>query len=72
MELQTASPSSDKVENIPYFSSMNNKLNFPAKLYRIVDSENPEIVGWERDGQSFRIHNYCRLEKEILPKYFRR
>jgi len=47
------------------------RLNFPAKLYQIIEVENPEIIKWEVDGKSFRIVNYQRFEKEVIPKFFR-
>lgn len=48
------------------------QLNFPAKLYQILEEESRDVICWNDNGLSFRIVNADRFEKEILPKYFRR
>lgn len=51
--------------------SVSSRLHFPAKIYQIVEMEDSDIIRWEHDGKSFRIYDYERFEKEIIPKYFR-
>jgi predicted restriction endonuclease len=46
--------------------------SFPAKIYQILENESPEIIQWNENGQSFRIMDHGRFEREIVPKYFRR
>lgn len=45
--------------------------SFPAKIYQILENESSEIIRWNDDGQSFRIVDHGRFEREIVPKYFR-
>jgi hypothetical protein len=51
---------------------MSQPLNFPARIYQILENESPEIVQWNSNGLSFRLVNHIRFEAEIIPKYFRR
>lgn len=46
-------------------------LNFPAKIYQILENESPEIIRWHPNGCAFRIVDHGRFEREIIPKYFR-
>ena len=46
--------------------------HFPEKIYMILESENADVIRWERNGQVFRIVDQKRLEAEILPKWFKR
>ncbi len=47
-------------------------LNFPAKIYQILEKENPEIIAWLSNGLAFRVVDHQRFESEIIPKYFNR
>lgn len=47
-------------------------LNFPAKIYQILENESADIVRWHQNGAAFRIVDHGRFEREIIPKYFRR
>lgn len=44
----------------------------PQKLFYILQHESSDILSWDSDGNSFRIHNIKLFENNILPKYFRR
>jgi hypothetical protein len=57
---------------VEHLDLMSSKLHFPTKLYQLIEIESNEIVGWENNGKSFRIFDYNRFEKEVIPKYFRR
>lgn len=46
-------------------------LNFPCKIYQILENESPDIVRWHSSNIAFRIIDHDRFEKEIIPKYFR-
>lgn len=46
-------------------------LNFPCKIYQILENESPDIVRWHSSNIAFRIIDHERFEKEIIPKYFR-
>jgi hypothetical protein len=48
------------------------KLHFPARLYQLIEIEDPTIIAWEIDGRSFRIVDSKRFRAETVPKYFRR
>jgi hypothetical protein len=47
-------------------------VNFPSKLYGILESESTEIIIWHARGHAFKIIDLKRFEEEIAPKYFRR
>jgi hypothetical protein len=47
-------------------------LNFPAKIYQILENESNDILRWHNNGLAFRIIDHGRFEREIIPKYFRR
>lgn len=47
-------------------------LNFPAKIYLILENESSDIIRWHPNGLAFRIVDHGRFEREIIPKYFRR
>lgn len=47
-------------------------LNFPAKIYQILENESNDIIRWHGNGVAFRIVDHGRFEREIIPKYFRR
>jgi hypothetical protein len=51
---------------------MSQPLNFPSRIYQILENESPEIIQWNSNGLSFRIVNHIRFEAEVIPKYFRR
>ncbi|GLD92163.1 hypothetical protein PINS_up000696 [Pythium insidiosum] len=44
---------------------------FVRKLYRILDHESQDIIGWDRAGQSFSIRDVEQLDEVVLPRYFR-
>lgn len=46
-------------------------LNFPAKIYQILENESSDIIRWHPNGAAFRIVDHGRFEREIIPKYFR-
>eukprot|EP01038_Epipyxis_sp_PR26KG_P007302 gene7302-9949_t len=46
-------------------------LNFPAKIYQILENESSEVIRWHENGISFKICDHKRFESEIIPKYFR-
>ena len=47
------------------------RKTFQAKLYEILQSEDPAIISWNEDGTVILIHDKERLSKEVLGKYFR-
>ncbi len=47
-------------------------LNFPAKIYQILENESADIIRWQPNGVAFRVVDQGRFEREIIPKYFRR
>jgi len=51
---------------------MTQSLNFPARIYQILENESAEIIQWNPNGLSFRIVDHIRFESEVIPKYFRR
>lgn len=44
---------------------------FIRKLYRMLDVEDPVVVGWDATGVSFSIHDEQQLDELVLPRYFR-
>lgn len=46
--------------------------SFPTKLWDILENEDQTIIHWHEDGNSFKIEDLPRFEREIIPKYFRR
>jgi hypothetical protein len=48
------------------------QLNFPARIYQMLESESEEIIQWNTNGLSFRIIDHVRFENELLQKYFKR
>lgn len=44
---------------------------FLRSLYGILFYENESIISWSADGTYFQIFQTKRLEREILPKYFK-
>ena len=44
---------------------------FPVKLWDILEREDQTIIHWHLDGNSFKIEDLPRFEREIIPKYFR-
>ncbi|CCI39844.1 unnamed protein product [Albugo candida] len=44
---------------------------FLKALYRMLATEDPNIISWSSDGHFFQIYDITRLEKEILSKYFK-
>lgn len=50
---------------------MTQSLNFPARIYQILENESPDIIQWNANGLSFRIVDHIRFEAEVIPRYFR-
>jgi hypothetical protein len=48
------------------------QLNFPARIYQMLESESEDIIQWNTNGLSFRIIDHLRFENELLQKYFKR
>lgn len=46
-------------------------ISFPQKLFNLIESEDPNIIGWCERGLSFRVIDIDRFAEEIVPKYFR-
>jgi hypothetical protein len=44
---------------------------FTRKLYRMLDVEDPAVIGWDASGLSFTIHDEEKLDDCVLPRYFR-
>ncbi|GMF39840.1 unnamed protein product [Phytophthora fragariaefolia] len=44
---------------------------FVRTLYDILHDEDPCILSWSVDGSHFKVYDVPRLEREILPKYFK-
>ncbi|EGZ05878.1 hypothetical protein PHYSODRAFT_532653 [Phytophthora sojae] len=44
---------------------------FVRTLYDILHDEDPFILSWSVDGSHFQVFDVPRLEREILPKYFK-
>ncbi|KAL4169295.1 hypothetical protein KRP22_010215 [Phytophthora ramorum] len=44
---------------------------FVRTLYDILNDEDPCILSWSVDGSNFQVFDVPRLEREILPKYFK-
>jgi hypothetical protein len=65
------------------FTNMNSSLNIIKKkrttgvpkflrhLYSILTHEDPSIISWSVDGMSIQLFDVQRLEREVLPKYFK-
>jgi hypothetical protein len=53
-------------------NSISTKLHFPARLYQVIEIEDPSVIAWELSGNSFRIVDSKRFRAETIPKYFRR
>jgi hypothetical protein len=49
-------------------------VSFPSKLYNfLVDAETKgfsDVISWQPDGTSFKVHNQERFINDILPVYF--
>lgn len=49
-------------------------VSFPSKLYKcLVDAETKgftDVISWQPDGASFKVHNQERFVNDILPLYF--
>ncbi|RHY11516.1 hypothetical protein DYB25_004597 [Aphanomyces astaci] len=44
---------------------------FLCHLYAILAVEDPNVVAWSDDGSCFHLYDVNRLEREVLPKYFK-
>ena len=47
-----------------------NRRTFPRKLYDMLEQEPEEIVGWLKDGNSFRINDETAFCEHVLPKHY--
>lgn len=46
--------------------------NFPHKLFDMVSSEDPAVVGWMPLGNGFHVRDSSRFVSEVLPRHFKR
>lgn len=44
---------------------------FTRKLYRMLDIEDPAVIGWDVSGLSFSIRDEEQLDENVLPRYYR-
>lgn len=44
---------------------------FMTKVYAIVDTSEPDVVGWSESGDSFLVRNATEFSKSVLPRFFR-
>ena len=44
---------------------------FLKRLYEILQVEDPAIISWTFDGTGFIIHDTCRMELDVLPRYYK-
>ncbi|CAK4695697.1 hypothetical protein LEN26_010399 [Aphanomyces euteiches] len=44
---------------------------FLAALYEILSQEDPAVIGWCDDGESFGVYNVDEMETNVLPVYYR-
>ena len=55
----------------PGFAGDNGSRNtFPRKLYELLESSPPAIVGWLPDGTSFRVIDEALFCERVLPRHF--
>ena len=45
--------------------------NFVLKLFAMVDTGDDKIISWQSDGKGFIIPSIAKLEKNLLPIFFR-
>ena len=48
------------------------QFSFPTKLYNLLETADPNIVGWLANGKGFRVHDMDKFIKDILPQFFNR
>jgi hypothetical protein len=48
------------------------QFSFPTKLYNLLETADPSIVGWLTNGKGFRVHDMDRFITDILPQFFNR
>ncbi|KAL7556152.1 hypothetical protein ACA910_006251 [Epithemia clementina (nom. ined.)] len=54
-----------------FYSDDNVSLSFPQRLMEVLDEKSYEdVISWEGNGESFRIHQKNIFTKVILPKHF--
>jgi hypothetical protein len=44
--------------------------SFLKRLWLILATEDPSIIGWSPDGRGIQIRNRARMESIVLPKYY--
>jgi HSF-type DNA-binding len=52
-----------------------NRITFPQTLYQLLDDATEQkvdnnIIGWDDNGKSFRVHDRKRFVTEVMPIYF--
>jgi len=52
-------------------ASSSSSSTFPRRVAEILASEDANIISWNADGKSFRIHDVNAFCSDILPRYFR-
>lgn len=48
------------------------QFSFPTKLYNLLETADPSVVGWLANGKGFRVHDMDKFIKDILPQFFNR
>ena len=75
---ETSADSSDNQEQSPRTSDGTPKkakrTRFPRRLHEMLDGvekdDKQNIVSWQPDGMSFKVHKTKEFETDIMPKYF--
>lgn len=47
------------------------RLNFPQKLYLMIEYDDSHSIEWILDGSAFVILDEAKLKEQLLLKYFR-
>ena len=53
------------------YNQKNFASTFPLKLFDLVTTEDPNIVGWHESGREFQVRNMDLFVSIILPKHFK-
>lgn len=48
------------------------QFSFPTKLYNLLETADPTVVGWLANGRGFRVHDMDKFIADILPQFFNR
>ena len=46
------------------------RFSFPLTLHTILDMGREDVISWDYDGLTFKVHQRERFAKEVLPVYF--